>query len=421
MARVFSPLDEELALAPGSLAPGLHAAVVRLATWIPSFAHAARELAALTGSHLSEATVRRLTEAAGAAYVALQTAEGERLADAAPPPPAGPSVQQLSVDGALVPLVGGEWAAVTTLVVGTLTGQASAEAVRATDLSYFSRLADAEAFTATALVETHRRGTLTAGLVTALLDGAVWQQGFMDVHRVDAVRILDFPHAAEYLTRAAQAVYGPGTAAGTAWMERQRHELRHGDPDAVLAALRALQEEAQGAAVGVVSASLADLEQRREQTRYAEYELWGLPLGSGIVESANKLVVEERLKGRGMHWARGHVNPLLALRTVGFNDRWAEVWPQIVRQLRQERATGAAGRRAARRGRGVGEGEREQPAEPGAPTAPVGALTAPAPRARAADAAPPRPTGRSRPAPDHPWRHARIGRGSPRQPATTAA
>ena len=47
-------------------------------------------------------------------------------------------------------------------------------------------------------------------------------------------------------------------------------------------------------------------------------------MGSGCVESANKGVVEAQLKGAGMHWARGNLNPLLALRTLLANERWAQ-------------------------------------------------------------------------------------------------
>ena len=72
------------------------------------------------------------------------------------------------------------------------------------DLSYFSRLADAETFTRQTYVETYRRGTESAGVVCAVQDGAEWLQGLVDVLRPDAVRILDFPHAVEHLTSAAQ-------------------------------------------------------------------------------------------------------------------------------------------------------------------------------------------------------------------------
>jgi hypothetical protein len=54
-----------------------------------------------------------------------------------------------------------------------------------------------------------------------------------------------------------------------------------------------------------------------------------------MLESANKLVVEARLKGAGMHWSRASVNPLLALRNAVCNDRWAEAWQQSVAQIRR--------------------------------------------------------------------------------------
>ncbi|MGH2409815.1 MAG: family 20 glycosylhydrolase, partial [Chloroflexota bacterium] len=65
-------------------------------------------------------TVRRRTEAAGAAYEAAQTAEAVALERETPPAPSGPAVRALSVDGAMVPLVGGAWAEVKTLALGTV-------------------------------------------------------------------------------------------------------------------------------------------------------------------------------------------------------------------------------------------------------------------------------------------------------------
>jgi len=51
---------------------------VRLGTWVP-FAHIPALLAGFVGTLLSEPTVRRLTEAAGSAYVDVQTAVVARL------------------------------------------------------------------------------------------------------------------------------------------------------------------------------------------------------------------------------------------------------------------------------------------------------------------------------------------------------
>jgi hypothetical protein len=71
------PLDEELALPRGPLSPRLEEGLVRLGTWLPSFAQAARALAYFTGVEVSEPTARRRTEAAGAVAIALHDAEDE--------------------------------------------------------------------------------------------------------------------------------------------------------------------------------------------------------------------------------------------------------------------------------------------------------------------------------------------------------
>jgi len=200
-----------LALAPGSLTPSMRESVVRLATWM-SFVRAGREMAHFTGTAVGGTTVRRLTERAGAAYVAVQTAAVTLLERELPPPPEGPAVQYLSVDGAMVPLVGGVWAEVRTLALGEVvvrevrTRRDRERTVHAQDLSYFSRLTDHDTFARLATVETQRRGTATAGVVCAVVDGAPWIQDFVSTHRPDAVRILDWPHALGYVARVATAV-----------------------------------------------------------------------------------------------------------------------------------------------------------------------------------------------------------------------
>jgi hypothetical protein len=50
-----------------------------------------------------------------------------------------------------------------------------------------------------ATVQTQRRGTQTAGVVCAVLDGAEGEQGFSALHRPDAVRLLDWGQAVESL------------------------------------------------------------------------------------------------------------------------------------------------------------------------------------------------------------------------------
>lgn len=349
---------------PGSLTPQLQASLVRLGSWMPS-AHAARELGRLTGAVVSESLAERLTEAAGAAYVAEQAAAVERLERQPTPAPAGPGLLQLSADGAMVSLVGKQWVEVKTLALGRVT-RAADGTVRTTDLSYFSRRAEHTAFRRLALVETYRRGVGTALVVVAVMDGADWLQRFIDFHRPDAIRILDFPHAVGYLTQASHEAFGAGTAATSEWLGTQAHALKHDGPDAVLAALRALPPGEQR------DTALGYLEPRLAQLQYPTFRAAGYPIGSGIVESANKVVVQDRLKGSGMHWAPASVDPMLALRTVACADRWDEAWPQISRRLRADARARSRQLRANRRAaRLAAQAASPMPAPPPPQTPPV--------------------------------------------------
>jgi hypothetical protein len=85
----------------------------------------------------------------------------------------------------------------------------------------------------------------------------------------------------------------------------------------------------------ILETNLAYLEKRIDLMQYPSFAQQGLPIGSGAVESGNKLVVEARLKGAGMHWALPHVNPMLGLRNILCSDRWETDWQQITSGLRQ--------------------------------------------------------------------------------------
>ncbi|MCK5806630.1 MAG: hypothetical protein KAI66_27625, partial [Lentisphaeria bacterium] len=322
---------------PGHLTPRLQQHTTHLGSWIP-FGKVGDMLQSLLGIGVSEATVRRCTERQGRVYEAVQTAAVTRIEQELPKPPTGPPKQLLSVDGAMVPLVGGEWAEVKTLVLGEIgepVMEGGERVVHSTALSYFSRLTDAEAFQRLALVETQRRGVETAQQVVAPTDGAVWIQGFLDFHRPDAKRILDFGHAAEYVAVIGRSVGAPGSEVFKTWLNSSLHTLKHTGATALLPKLR--DQVAAHPEQPELADALAYLEKRTAMMNYPEYQRRGWPIGSGSVESANKVVVEARLKGPGMHWARSNVNPMLSLRNAICSDRWDEAWTDIATYHQQQR------------------------------------------------------------------------------------
>lgn len=178
----FFPLDEELALLPGSLTPFTHESLVRLGAWMP-FASAVQLLADLLGVRVSKSKGKRYTEAAGAAYVALQSEEADEIERHAPPAMPGSEKLVMSADGAMVPLLHGEWAEVKTLVIGEVPPpvlQGGEWVVHARKLSYFSRLVNSERFEHLTLSEVHRRGVENSRQVAAVMDGSDWLQSLVD-------------------------------------------------------------------------------------------------------------------------------------------------------------------------------------------------------------------------------------------------
>ena len=442
------------------------------------FAAAAKLAGKLFGVAVSAATVRRMGEAAGAAYVALQSEQSAELERCAPPAPAGAARMVVSADGAMVPLVGGEWGEVRTLAIGTvgkrcpakrrrrrnLRGQpadrcslpaavgpdgtpdgnletkvtppsapaagtaakaraqqsaglagkpADAPEVHTMKISYFSRFTTAETFTHLALVETQQRGLENAGAVAAVMDGADWLQQFTDYHCPQAVRILDFAHAAQHVAAVAQALWEQDSAATVTWTQQWTSSLKEHGPQLLLAELRRLQ--AVYPSSEPLSLNLAYLEKRQTQLDYPRFRQQGWPIGSGMVESANKLVVEARLKGAGMHWQRGNVDAMLALRNLLCNDRWEQEWPHIKTRL----VTQAQHRRfpACQKRLQVLQSQ-EQEAALAAQYAQYAALhpewladLQPEPQPAHQPDPPPPPTPKSaKPAPDHPWRRSPIGK-----------
>jgi hypothetical protein len=184
---------------------------------------------------------------------------------------------------------------------------------------------DLEALKARLGLEAVRQGMLHAPRVVWLSDGArgLWHL-FEARFAGHATGILDFYHAAQQLWKGAAAWLDGRTTQARRWFGWARHRLRHGNPDGVLADLAdALDVEGLPAtARETLRTVYAYLERHREHINYAMYKELGLPLGSGMVESACKWLIQQRFKGVGMRWSADGFNHLLHLRLAWVNGRF---------------------------------------------------------------------------------------------------
>jgi hypothetical protein len=126
--------------------------------------------------------------------------------------------------------------------------------------------------------EVRRRGIERAKEVCAIQDGAEWIQEFVHSHRHDALRILDFAHAASYVYEMADKVRESGGHLPARWVDGVLHRLKHEGPARVLRHVTRLARR-----YPQIQEQVTYLQKRRELMDYPTYRASGWPIGSGSV------------------------------------------------------------------------------------------------------------------------------------------
>ncbi len=136
--------------------------------------------------------------------------------------------------------------------------------------------------------------------------------------------VLDFYHAAQKLGQAAAACLDGRTKNARQWFKLMRHQLRHGQSQQVISELAyAIDFRDLPTSVLKTLTNVHDyLQKHHEHIKYQQFKELGLPLGSGMVESACKWLIQQRFKGVGMRWSEDGFNHLLHLRLAWVNDRF---------------------------------------------------------------------------------------------------
>jgi hypothetical protein len=166
-----------------------------------------------------------------------------------------------------------------------------------------------------------------------LADGAKGNWEFLGRHT--EVQVIDFWHAAEYLSGAGDALFAAEPGAKGPWLKSGCHRLKH-ETGAAGQLIRDLKRLA--AAKGVspdqedVAAAITYF---TNQSRAGRMEYAGLvgshiPIGSGVTEAACKVLVKQRLCGSGMKWKEPGAAAVLSLRCLTYTTgRWAQFWRKI--------------------------------------------------------------------------------------------
>jgi hypothetical protein len=313
-----------------------------------SFAEASEKvLPKLAGLQLAESTVERTTEAAGGRLAAAQTAgqpEESRQAWAWHKDAEGKTVAYVAVDATGVPQQGREGAKAESRMANVVVLYTPVPADPARWASpavgpeptwqarYVASLERMVVVGAALRQQSVAVGMEQAERWIALSDGGKGLEECVRTHfpRVEVV-ILDFYHAAEYLSDLAKAWYGADADAGEALGQRWCHQLKHQGGAPVLAMLEELDLRGRSAtARECYQAAVRYFTNQLPRMDYPTYRAKGWQIGSGPVESACKRVVGQRLKGAGMRWGEDGAEAVCRLRALFLSEPgpWDAFWSQ---------------------------------------------------------------------------------------------
>jgi hypothetical protein len=160
----------------------------------------------------------------------------------------------------------------------------------------------------------------------------VLRKFYVDGVRIQIERILDYYHASLRLTSIADALLLT-TSQRTEWLTRVRKLLLN--PSGWGRVMHSIAGMVQK--YGIKTAEQSNFEKAkrylhryRRFMNYAAYRSQGCPIGSGVVESACKQIVSERLKLSGMRWSHAGAQQIMTLRSILLSQTWPATFHQAL-------------------------------------------------------------------------------------------
>jgi hypothetical protein len=317
------PLDEQLAFEGKHQSIGVRKCIA-LVGMVEGFEEATKRLKELTGVSLSGKEEQLESEEIGKEVGQQEDAEVEAFWSEEKEISAEVTARRLYIttDGVNV-RTGKE--TTKEMKIGSVYETAMSKDAIAGDVRYTGGYYKSGALGKKLYVLALKRGLKTAVEVVFIGDGSKWIWVIASYHFPDAVQIVDWYHAEERLWSVGRAVYGEGTSAMKKWVKKRLKQLIEGEVEAVIDSLSELSSS-NADVTEQIEDNITYFTNNKERMRYNEYREKGYHIGSGIVESACKHVVGQRLKQAGMTWSVEGADAIIQLRILWKNGEWNRFW-----------------------------------------------------------------------------------------------
>ena len=145
-------------------------------------------------------------------------------------------------------------------------------------------------------------------------------------------QVLDFFHAGEYLSKASKAAF-KRKSDGKEWLTAACHRLKHEEEGAkkVLKEMQGfLKKKITEEKKKEITQCITYFTNHIHQMKYPEYLAKKIPIGSGVIEAACKVIIKQRMCNSGMRWSDSGAKSILILRCFNETDgKWKQFWDKI--------------------------------------------------------------------------------------------
>jgi hypothetical protein len=158
-------------------------------------------------------------------------------------------------------------------------------------------------------------------------DGATWIRNMKEVFFHDAIQILDFYHLAEHIFNFAKEVFDFDEKIYDKWAHEIISLFRNSETQGAITKIKQLSKRQLGKANSDI---LQYIDNNKNSIDYLTYRKCGYFIGSGAIESGNKIVLQRRMKHGGMRWNIDSGQAVLALNAKRRSDLWSEEVVDVV-------------------------------------------------------------------------------------------
>jgi len=193
--------------------------------------------------------------------------------------------------------------------------------IQAENIVYYADVCEAQQFGELLWASGLQRQADQAVELIFIGDGAAWIWRLVDQYFPQAIQIVDWFHACEYLVAVARAACVEAKARQD-WLINTRTALWDGDLDTVLAACQSHIQPARPPDDDPAQKAVTYFTNNRARMDYPTYRNNGYQIGSGTIESAAKQIVAQRMKVTGAIWNLASARFVAKARAAFLSDQW---------------------------------------------------------------------------------------------------